>query len=72
MKLTDLKTILSETHENTFDAEHYSEWFMNGELPVDKIISLTDDEIVEVGDVLEVRWDDESKLKWFEYVLEIV
>lgn len=57
---------------NTFDADHYAEWFMEGTLTDSSIASLTCEQMDEVAKNLLVRWGEEEAAAWDEKALPLL
>jgi hypothetical protein len=67
--MTELKEILKNVPTDTFDADHFAEWFVQGEISVKEAKALRDEQVVEVEENLRSRFSDLAALEFVELVL---
>lgn len=50
--------------DDTFDADHFAEWFIQGELTDDDISKLTGEQLDAVSENIRHRWGARAALAW--------
>lgn len=70
------RTILDQIAQledtDQFSADHFAEWFIDGELSDDQIASLTGEQMDAVAANIELRWGSEDAQAWDDRALRLL
>lgn len=68
-QIKEIKTLLENVPADTFDADHFAEWFVQGEISTKEAKALRDDQVVAVEENLRSRFSDLAALEFIFLVL---
>ena len=67
-----LNQIAQLDNADTFDAEHFAEWFIEGSLSDDDIAALTGEQMDAVAENIQSRWGDADAQAWDDKALPLL